>query len=380
MEEIKKGKKLTERALDNKCPNCGAKIEFKADLNKWKCDFCDSEFTLEEFKKYLGNASTEENNAKTESREEKIEEENKNKEEDNITYIAYHCPDCGAEIIADEQTTATFCVYCGNTAILKSKLTGKFTPDMIIPFKVEKDKATEAFTNLKRGRLFVPKDFTDKQNIEKIKGVYIPFWVYDINTQGDLDFDAKKVRTWRSGDTQYTETSFFKCYRSGEMNFIKVPVDGSTRFDNDVMNSIEPFNYDDLESYNHAYLSGFYAEKYDIEGDKLFNEAAQRTLQSAYQTMLNNNSNFFTGKIVTNNTLQAKQLRRLYVLLPVYMVNVKYKDKMYLFAMNGQTGKFIGNIPLDKKKVVIYSILVFVISCIIVIFIAYIIYLIEGGK
>jgi len=376
MEKTKKGKKMTEKALDNKCPNCGAKIEFKADLNKWKCDFCDSEFTLEEFKKYMGNASTDENNAKTESKEELAEKENADKKGDEgITYVAYHCPDCGAEIIADEQTTATFCIYCGNTAILRSKLTGKFTPDMIIPFKTDKIKAIEAFMSLSKGRLFVPKDFSKKENIEKIRGVYIPFWMYDIEASGELDFDAQKIRSWVMGDTRYTETNFFKCFRAGGMNFIKIPVDGSTRFDDDIMNSIEPFDYKDLIPYNHAYLSGYYAERYDIEGDKLFNEAAQRALQSAYQTMLNNNSNFFTGQVVTRNTLQATQLKRLYVLLPVYMVNVKYKDKMYLFAMNGQTGEFIGNIPLDKKKIALYSILAFTISCVIITFILYLIYL-----
>lgn len=360
---------MTNRALDNKCPACGAPILYKPNLKKWKCDYCKSEFTLEEIKKY-NNASNEKNNIKEEVKKE-IQKEN-----DNTNYYEYNCKDCGAKIIADENTAATFCVYCGNTAILKEKLSGKFAPDMIIPFKNEKEKAIEAFKSLNKGRPLMPNFFNDEKNIEKIKGVYIPFWLYDVKVSGELDATSTTSTTWTVGDTVYTKTDTYRLEREGEMSFNKIPVDGSTRFDNDIMNTIEPFNYSELEEYNHAYLSGFLAEKYDVDEETSFKDAEERSLNSARDTIKDDMG--MGIKTIVNDTLASTKLLTKYVLLPVWMINVKYKDKFYTFAMNGQTGEFVGNIPVDKKKAFIYGILTFVITFILVVLISYIFY--KGGN
>lgn len=360
---------MTNRALDNKCPACGAPILYKPNLKKWKCDYCKSEFTLEEMKKY-NNASNEKNNIKEEVKTEK------QKEKDNTNYYEYNCKDCGAKIIADENTAATFCVYCGNTAILKEKLSGKFAPDMIIPFKNEKEKAIEAFKSLNKGRPLMPNFFNDEKNIEKIKGVYIPFWLYDVKVSGELDATSTTSTTWTVGDTVYTKTDTYRLEREGEMSFNKIPVDGSTRFDNDIMNTIEPFNYSELEEYNHAYLSGFLAEKYDVDEETSFKDAEERSLNSARDTIKDDMG--MGIKTIVNDTLASTKILTKYVLLPVWMINVKYKDKFYTFAMNGQTGEFVGNIPVDKKKAFIYGILTFIITFILVVLISYIFY--KGGN
>ena len=349
----------SEQALENKCPSCNASIKFNPKLSKWKCEYCASEFTLEEMQQY-NNASSKQNNQLKE-------------QIDNTDYISYKCQSCGAEIIADEQTTATFCVYCGNTAILKSKLSGKFCPDKIIPFKKEKNEAIEAFSKIRKGRPLAPKDFNNKNNIEKIRGIYIPFWIYDLQVAGDLNYSAKTVEHYSRGDTHYTKTNYYKIFRSGSMNYLGIPVDGSTKFTNDIMNTIEPFDYKDLEVYNHAYLSGFLAEKYDVDGVKAFMEAQYRALESTKTEMLNSSSGYI-DKSVFQNTLKANQLKREYVLLPVWMVNIKYKNEQYLFAMNGQTGEFVGNIPLDKTKTVIYSVLVYVLVFILCLIGSYILF------
>lgn len=354
-----------DKALDNKCPSCGAPIHFNPTAGKWKCDYCNSEFDLEEMQKY-NNASTEVNN--TSENNEEV------KNTDDTVYISYKCQNCGAEIVADEQTAATFCVYCGNTAILKNKLSGEFRPDFIIPFKTEKEAAIKAFEELSKGRPFMPKDFNSKANIEKIKGIYIPFWLYDFNVDGELNLKAERSHTTSTHDNIYIKTDHYKLYRTATMNFIKIPVDGSTRFDNDIMNSIEPFNYSELIPYNHAYLSGFLAEKYDVDGDSSSKEAQDRALESG-RTKIFNDVKDFESKVIVEDNLQAKLTNKSYALLPVWMVNVKYKDKYYLFAMNGQTGEFIGDIPLDKDKVIKWSILSFVIGFIVVTAISYIIYL-----
>ncbi len=361
---MKNTKQVTEKALDNKCPSCGAPIKFNPTVGKWKCEYCDSEFSLEEMQKY-NNASNDKNNEN--SSEGDVEEV------DTTEYVSYKCQNCGAEIVADEHTAATFCVYCGNTAILKNKLSGEFKPNLIIPFKTDKSQAIKSFENISKGRPFVPKGFNNKENIEKIKGIYIPFWLYDVGVSGDVEYDAKKVTSWSRGNTHYTKTDIYKIFRAGSMKFSKIPVDGSTRFDNNIMNSIEPFNYDELIKYNHAYLSGFFAEKYDVDSDEAFKDAQTRALESGKEVMVDDSIGY-SGKLVTNNTLSTTIDSKYYVLLPVWMVNVKYKDKMYIFAMNGQTGEFIGDIPLDKNKAILWGILMFIGMAILVILISILVF------
>lgn len=349
------------RAMDHKCPACGAPLFYVTKLAKWKCDYCDSEYTLDELKK-LG-----------------VIKEEKDTKEENVTYDTYLCKDCGAEIIADENTASTFCLYCGNTAILKNKLSGEFKPDKLIPFKLVKEDAINAFKALKKGRPLLPKDFVSEKNIEKITGLYVPFWLYDITYSGNVVAKGTKVKSWTVGDTHYTQTDTYQVERDLSVGYRLVPVDGSEKFADDIMNTIEPFDYNELVDYNHAYLSGFLAEKYDVPKEKGYKIAKDRaynsTLTEARQTM----KGYSTIKI-TGNTLQDTMNNTKYALLPVFMVNVKYKDKYYLFAMNGQTGEFVGNMPISIGKVVAYASAIFVGVIVIVMIISIVIFLLAGGK
>lgn len=353
------------KVLDNKCPNCGAAIHFKPDLGKFKCDFCDSEFTAEQLKDM------------EKINKEAAVEEATNKD-DYCNYVNYNCPDCGAEIVTDENTAATFCVYCGNTSIIKNRLSGEFAPSKLIPFKKDKKEAIDAFKKLGKGRPLVPKSFLSEDNIEKIRGVYIPFWLYEVDVAGTLNMDATKVKCWSVGDTRYTRTDYYKVVRSGSMSYRRVPVDGSTRFDNAMMNSIEPFNYNELIDYNHAYLSGFLAERYDVDKDKAFDDAKSRTLNTTREQMMTSAYAYSTTRIVSDN-LASNYVNCEYTLLPVWMVNVKYKDNFYLFAMNGESGKFIGDIPLDKKKTILYTVIVFAISFVVCVIISFILFKLGGN-
>lgn len=335
-------------SLDNKCPACGANIKFNPKNQMWDCEYCGSKFTLDEMKKH-SNASSEEVNKKS---KEKVS---------NLDGLdIYRCKSCGAEVIADTNTTATFCVYCGNTAILKEKITSGVAPSKIIPFKKVKEDAVDAFKGLCKGRPLMPKFFNNPNNIDKIKGVYIPFWAYDLSLSGDICFNAKDVTSWSDYDYNYVKTDRYLALRNGNMTFNKVLVDGSTRFDDDLMDSIEPFNLDELIDYNHAYLSGFLAEKYDVESDKAIERANERAMTSAINKVMESVAH--QTKVVDTNSMNIKKLEDYYILLPVYMVNIKYNNKMYTFAMNGQTGEIVGDIPLDVKKTVILSIIIFIVS------------------
>jgi DNA-directed RNA polymerase subunit RPC12/RpoP len=329
-------------ALDNKCPACGAKITFNPKNQMWDCEYCGSKFTLEEMQKHK-NAST--------------KEANDNQVKENINLDLYRCKNCGAEIIADETTTATFCVYCGSTAILKEKITTSRVPDFIIPFKNVKEDAKEAFKKVTKGKPLMPKAFKSQSNIEKMKGVYIPFWAFDINCTGDCNFHCTDIKTWSDSKYRYTKTDTYNTVIKETSNFEKVLADASSRFDDDLMDSVEPFNFEGLETYNHAYLSGFYAEKYDVEEAESNKRANERTMNTCID-LAKEKIHHQSVKLQKNN-LVLSTAKTNYIMLPVWMVNVKYNDKIYTFAMNGQTGKIVGNIPIDTKKVIIYSVLFF---------------------
>lgn len=353
------------KVLDNQCPNCKAPIVLDPKSGKFKCDYCGGIFTANQVRDMNKTKAKDEEEAKKNPR---VKEDGK--------YVSYNCPDCGATVVADENTAATFCLYCGNTQIIKNRLSGKFEPSKLIPFKTDLEDAKKALISLKKGRPFMPKTFNDPKNIEKITGIYIPFWLYEVDSNGSIECNAQRITTWVVGDRHFTKTDTYKVVRSGDLKFHRIPVDGSKRFDNDVMNTIEPFNYDELVDYNHAYLAGFLAEKYDVEDEEAYVDAAARALESTKNEFVKDIKGFTTVHVSDNN-LAASKTNVEYVLLPVYMVNIKWQDKFYLFAMNAQTGEFVGNIPIDKKKVVVFSIILFVILALIVFGIDYLIYL--GG-
>lgn len=346
---MKLGKNST---YDYKCPSCNAILKFDPHGQNWKCEYCRHEYNLEELKAY---------NKKIGRKE--LKDEHKDKlEKDSSGMDIYTCNNCGAQIVADENTSATFCVYCKNTAILKNKLVDEFNPDYVIPFKFTKEDAIEKFKKIRKP--LMPKIFNDPKNIEETKGIYIPFWLYDINTSGEVEADCKRITSWSSGEYHYTKTDVYLAKRGGEMNYFRVPVDGSKHFDDDIMNSIEPFNYDELKEFNHSYLSGFLAEKYDVLSDEAL-EIAFKRAETSTTNALKNDIKGYNVVSVRNSNISKEKVKDEYALLPVWLLNVKYKDKIHTFAMNGQTGKLIGDIPVDPVKAIIWWIIVFGIGIII---------------
>ena len=224
----------------------------------------------------------------------------------------------------------------------------------------------------------MPKFFNDPKNIEKISGVYIPFWLFSYKSNLVVDANCKKITTWSVGNTVYTKTDSYKVARDVDMVFENVPVDGSTRFDDDIMNTIEPFNFNELVKYNHAYLSGFLAEKYDVESDKSKEIAIKRVHKSA-DSVVDGSMLGYSVKTKTRNEYKDQETKTEYVLLPVWMVNVKYQEKFYTFAMNAQTGEFVGNIPVDKKKAVMIFASIMVGVTLLIILASYLVYMFGGN-
>lgn len=333
--------------LDHKCPSCDAVLKFNPKGQNWKCEYCRGEFNLqqlEEYEKKTGKVLEKEDTAK--------------KVLDPNGMVIYTCKNCGAQIVADPNVSTTSCVYCKNTAILKDKLQGEFSPEYVLPFRNTKEDAIEAFKRLGKGRIFMPKEFNDQKNINEMSGIYIPFWLYDYGANGDIEATCTRVTSWRSGNYMYTKTDTYQATRSGDMSFSNVPVDGSKRFANDIMNSIEPFDYKDLKEFNYSYLSGFLSEKYDVSKEEAKPDSEMRCRNSFIGEMKKDIRGYNTVTVVKNN-INLNNTKTSYVLLPVWMLNIKYKEKIYTFAMNGQTGKMVGNIPINWVKVIIVWLILF---------------------
>lgn len=337
------------KAVDHKCPSCNANIDYSPKLKKWKCDYCGSIFTLKQL----------------EANEKKFKDVNVNKsveikkKTDDAVYDEYNCNNCGARIIADPNTAATFCVYCKNTAILKSRLADKFSPSKIIPFNLEKNDAIEAFKKVGKGKFLMPKEFSNPKNIQELTGIYIPFWLYNCKVDAHVEGHGEKISSWRIGDYLYTKVDSFYVVRNEEYTFKNVPVDGSVRFSDAIMNSIEPFNYKEMTDFNPSYLSGFLAEKYDV-GEEDAKKITVERVKTTSRNYINRVKGYNTFRAI-NEAQNAKEENMEYVLFPVWMVNIKYNEKFYTFAMNGQTGKMIGDIPYSKPKLFIFWLLLFIV-------------------
>ena len=258
------------------------------------------------------------------------------------------CQSCGGEIVCEETTAAASCPYCGNPVVLKGKVSGMLKPDYVIPFKLNKQQAKEALTQHVRSKKMVPKLFKDENHIEEIKGVYIPFWLFDAEVEANFSFKGERTRSWSDSRYHYTEHNYYRIQRAGHVTFDHVPVDGSKKMPDDLMESIEPFDFKEAVPFDSAYLAGFLADKYDVDAQASM-KAANARIRKSTEDMFEATVEGFTGVTKEHAGVQLQNGVAKYALYPVWLLNTKWKDQMYTFAMNGQTGKFVGDLPLDGK-------------------------------
>ena len=326
-----------------KCPCCGGVIEFDTESQNMKCPYCDTEFEAEALESF---ASDVESDGKDDLKWDTVPDgEWSEGEADGL--VSYICNTCGGEVVADENTAATSCPFCGNPVIVSGKLSGMLKPDLVIPFKLDKEAAKAALREYYKGKRLLPKSFKDENRINEIKGVYVPFWLYDTEANADVRYKATRVRSWSTGNYNYTETSFYSVVRGGNLSFENVPVDGSSKMADELMESIEPFDLTEAVDFHTAYLSGYLADKYDVDSETGILRANERNKQSTEDAFASTVSGYMSV-IPEHSSVRLSDGRARYALLPVWMLNTTYEGKTYSFAMNGQTGKLKGDLPLDK--------------------------------
>ena len=327
-----------------KCPCCDGAIEFSSREQRMKCPYCDTEFemeTLEAYDREVKEESSDDMTWDTAAGGEWTEGEKEG-------LRVYVCQSCAGEIVTDETTGAASCPYCGNPVVMKEQFLGDLKPDFVIPFKLDKKAAVEALKRHYKGKLLLPKVFSQENHIQEIKGVYVPVWLFDTEAQANMRWKATRVRSWSDSDYIYTETQHYSVTRGGTIAFDHVPVDGSTKMDDALMESIEPFDFSQAVDFRTAYLSGFLADRYDVGSEQSVARANDRIRTSTEQAFASTVGGY-TTLIPVCNHVQLKNGRAKYALYPVWLLNTTWKGKNYHFAMNGQTGRFVGDLPMDKS-------------------------------
>ena len=392
---------MATESINYQCLACGGTLQLDPSSGLLKCDYCESTFEPAQIeaayaqKQMAQDVKAQQATQKTESGQRSAYEEmgdvnrassaltqeviyeavqtSSSKENAIDAYLSraswnederkglrsFTCSSCGAGLTVDASTAVTECPYCGNTAVVAGTFIDESKPDYVIPFKMTKDAAIESLNGYYKGKKFLPSEFAEANKVEHIQGVYVPFWLYDADMEGQANFVAKKVRTYTVGDEQVTETDVYNAFRSGDVSFSRVPVDCSNKMPNGHMDAIEPFDYSEIKPFSVAYMPGYLAERYDEDANTCKCRADTRMENSLEEELRNTvvgYSSVDRGNVKSNITYT----KLAHALLPVWMLHTRWEEKDYLFAMNGQTGRFVGDLPVSKAKVLLWFLAIFI--------------------
>lgn len=370
---------MPSQITNYQCPACTGPLHYSGSTGRLECEYCGSSFDVAEIEKLYAQkdaaaaaamekeqaAPGEAPKADTQSEEDAEPQWVDTGSEDDVPddgafstdwgadaekMRAYTCPSCGAELICEETTAATSCPYCGNPTIIPGKFAGALRPEFVLPFRLDKQSAIRALKQHYRGNPFLPRVFSAENHIEEIKGVYVPFWLFDETVTGDARFAARRVRVRREGDYEVTSIDHFAVHRSGTASFTRIPADGSKKMPDDYMDSLEPFDYNELKAFSTAYLPGYLADRYDVSAKECAARADRRCVASTAELLERDVVGYSSINLVEmQSKVQHGNVH--YALLPVWLLNTKWNGKNYLYAMNGQTGKFVGELPVSGKRV-----------------------------
>ena len=355
---------MSDKITNYKCPACTAPLYYDGEEDRLQCDYCGSSYTVAQVEEFMA-AKTDAAAETTENESVEIPDTQADAEieldgsldaQDNSSRLhwevsdgmtAYNCPSCGAELVCDETVAAMSCPYCDNPTIIPTSISNALKPDLIIPFKLDKEAAKAALREHMKGKKLLPKVFSQENHIDEIKGVYVPFWLYDADVSADYEFSGTQVRSWRDADFVYTETRYFNLERGGSVSFDNIPVDGSKQMDNELMESIEPYDISQAVDFKNAYLAGYFANRYDVDSDTNKERAAERIKTSVYNAFSGTTAGYMSVG-TRRGSIHMDKCKAKYAFFPVWILNTTWRGKKYVFAMNGQTGKFVGDLPVDK--------------------------------
>lgn len=333
-----------------KCPNCGGDLRFEPESQRYRCEYCRSDFSQEELEEMTPEGQAEESGQA----------------------VLYTCPSCGAEIVTDETTAATFCYYCHNPVVLSGKLQGAYHPDQVIPFAVDRKKALEIFNQWIGRKKYIPRAFYSPDQIEKMSGVYFPYWLYNCQVDGRLDAETTKLKTWVSGNVQFVQTERYHVSRNGQMPVNHVTRNALKKANRQLVEGVLPFGMEGLQPFSMGYLSGFQAENRDMERQEFAGEVEEEIREFARGSLKSGIGAYDSVKIQAQD-IQIRNPEWKYALMPVWTLTYKdtKKDKVYYFACNGQTGKVCGELPVDNGRLLMLFASIFIPLFVILLIVGY---------
>ena len=355
-----------------KCPNCGSNLKFDPDSQKLGCDFCGAAFDPSLFEDKVRELTADEVKAEEMAQAQPVSQPAASDAQpvEEVTtevseaigpsdqaqtaasvpnqgeQVEFVCNACGARVVTDKNTSATFCAFCGSPALVGQRLTNEFRPQYMIPFKVSREKAEAAFMKWAGGGKWTPFGFVSKQNITKLTGLYVPFWLFNIKAHIDVEASAEDV----SYSGSYCTTKYYSVTRQGDVEWKNIPLDGETRIDDLLMEAIEPFDFEKLIPYDYDYIPGFYADRYDQDAQALAKRATDRGISGMDAVIKDSIGKKYDRHRIRKNRSTITKMAANYALLPVWFMAYKYHNKMYYFAMNGQTGEVAGKVPVSTVK------------------------------
>jgi len=320
------------------CPSCGGYMEFSADTQKLKCPYCDTEIAVDDY--------VPPHKPKEEANPAQDNTNGWNENETEGMYV-YTCQSCGGEIIGDETLGSTACPFCNNNVVMKEKFEGDLRPDYIIPFKISKEKAKESYKNYLSKKKILPRVFFAENHIDEMKGLYVPYWIYDGVISENATYSCTRVKTWSDRNYHYTDTSYYDVHRSGFEKFTHIPVDASKEMPDDMMESLEPFDFSEAKPFNMGFLAGFIANRYDVEQIETQDRIKQR-MSETIDDDIRDTVHGYASTVAKSKNINVNRINTKYALYPVWLLSTTWRDEHFLFAVNGQTGSFVGRLPLDK--------------------------------
>ena len=306
-----------------KCKNCGGNAVYSPEKKMMVCPYCESENSYAR----------------------------KDKE---TTYGLEVCPECGGTIPVEQYDSAMKCPYCDNSVIFNERVEGEYLPKFVIPFELGKEKVKGMIRDRFKKYTFAPSDFLSEARLDSMKGIYVPFWFYDYQTNAVYEGEGTKVRSWTSGNYRYTETSYYSVVRDMNIPFEKLPVDASIKMNDSIMDLMEPYDYSKLKDFTPEFLSGFNAEYYNMPAEEVENRAKLK-MEGDASAILRNSISGYNTLIKKNENVRILSRNTAYGLMPVWQYIYQYKNQDYPFYVNGETGKIIGTAPLSKGKVWAYT-------------------------
>lgn len=343
---------MAENTFSYKCPACGGALRYTPE-GFLQCDHCGNTFNVEAIEKL----SAVEESKGFDWGDYKERFQDGAEQLDNTT--VYICRSCGAQVEVESTTVATHCPYCDNEIVITDRISGGIKPNVIIPFAIDKKKAIECVRKHFKGKRLLPSDFTKTHSLNKLTGVYVPFWLFDAGVEGTITYEAEKVTHRSDSKYDYTDTAHYLVEVGGSVQYEKLPIDGSIKMDDGYMKAIEPFDYKDLCDFNPAYLSGYMADRFDENPDDSSVKAGSKMGECTEKMYTASFSGSYTSVTTKSKKLFMVSPTVKYALFPVYTLNLAYGGKNYMFAVNGQTGKVAGSLPISKKKRILYFILSF---------------------